>query len=224
MPSGSNTRLDRAHQRQCRRSIALRHEFALGQADAVLARQRAPERQRQLEHPRQRRFGAGALCRCRPGRRAGSRACCRCRRGRSRRSAGRLARQRPARHRPVREARHRHDHVLVDLARRRSCAALATAPCARPTAARARPRRRHRRVDTRPSPRPRRSAPRSRAAACPRRRRLRSSATRRLRRQVGAADSRASARSRASMNSSIDGVTGCAIIRATARAALTTSR
>ena len=119
------------------------------------------------------------------------------------------------------DARHRHHHVLVDLARRDACAAPATAPCAPPTAAP--------------------SSPASRGAlrrpGSLRRARPRASAAQRVRRappaspsasiisSAPASGSRAPPRSRArrtqsaSMNSSIEGVTGCAMIRATARAA-----
>lgn len=61
---------DRAHQRECRRVDRARHEVALGKADAVLARERAAEREDQVEDAR-----AGAAPRTpgagRPGRPSG---------------------------------------------------------------------------------------------------------------------------------------------------------
>ena len=153
MPSGSNTAFS------CRISASvggvdrLRHEVALGQADAVLARQRAAQRQRQREHARQR--GVRAL---RPApASAGSNRMLTCRlplpawpkhddRQRE------FARQRLHAVDQCRDARHRHHHVLVDLARRQRAQRRRQRLARGPQRSRVRPRRRRRRSTTRPSP------------------------------------------------------------------------
>ena len=136
-----------------------------------------------------------------------------------------FARQRAARRRPGRDARNRHHHVLVDLARRQRAQRRRQRLARGPQRLASRASSAASSSETRPSP----SAARiSASMACGRVSRIAVGLDHQQRAGFGGRSAPPTSRARRtqspSMNSSIDGVTGCAISRATARAALATSR